>query len=692
MAGRGWDPLTEALKRRLEGDILPTVAAQAKPVARWRRVLWFLELRIKFRGLDVLFAAGALVPFGAGIALLLTTYPWNSRSPDFSELVATAATTTAFGGVLLGLLALPIQSAVQLAAGYTAELLRRPLLWLTGLWLVLLAIGLFVLAAYQPDREAAIASGLLTGSALALVWMAARSVIASSDPREVALRQGKFIRKSMGQSRRYMARMVRNSLPKNLRNDLPGELLVRQQEQQIINGFMRHFRAGIDGAIANRQPAAAIVLWDSALDAFIDYAKESGGQVGDSQGISQTFLQIADEMVLKALSLSLDEMGVHAITTLQRAFRVEIDPEPYRVVRSLALMKLKSWTESGWDDDATSIPAVAVDTIGELLRTSVVMKSPEEAIQGLAALHELTARAVVQKRSHISRRSLSQVVGALRAFLSTQDDRLRSYLLSRWVRDASNLAKIRMLEAGEYFMRSSDVVFPGISLRDKGLQGLLSEIGPYPRTSPELTDPLAKWLDGSLADFGTKKEDEMSYFAAEALSVLYCLVLVHAYAVALEQPARGEAASRLLHVLTGWIARIPDEEFSEVLLHADVAEMVWSVSVGLAYCAQDPGLLTDLAKELLPNLDVDNLEPVTDRVSVDFVTGLMIAAGETEDRVKIVADTLEGDWTSDAFHIEGLGRAPSLNRNRVEVADPRLFDVVNRWLLDAYPRLKGSTP
>lgn len=36
------------------------------------------------------------------------------------------------------------------------------------------------------------------------------------------------------------------------------------------------------------------------------------------------------------------------------------------------------------------------------------------------------------------------------------------------------------------------------------------------------------------------------------------------------------------------------------------------------------------------------------------------------------------------------GRVPSLNRNRAAIADPRLWDVINQWAVEKFPRFVSA--
>lgn len=691
---QSWDPMLEAMRRRFEGDFLPNVEAQTRS-NKWGTRYWSGLFLLKYRWLDVLFLAATLIPLAIAVYLLATSHPWSvcEGAEDYAGVVVTAATATAFGGVLFSLVAAPLQAATDLAPGYSAELLRRQALWLTGAWLVALAIGLFVLAAMNPDQEAAIAAGLLTGSSLALVWMSARSLLASSDPQVAARRVARFIRQGMNDTRRYARRLARGSLPKELRDEPPGLLLTRREEQRVVNAFLRQFKAGIEGALAHRQTASSIVLWDSALDSFIDYAKEVDGDIGDSQGITETLLSTVDEMVQQGLAIPLDDAAVYPLRSLAKLVAFDVSSPSYSVVRSIALIKLKNWVQAGWRDDNTRVPATAISTIGTLLRQSVRIGAHEDAVHALSALHEIGAQSVTERRTHISQGAMQEIVYALSSFLAADSDELRNFLVTRWSQDARHLSRLRLAEANVFFVRATESIFPGITLWGKGLQEVLAELGPFTHLSGQVVEPLADWLQNALRDFGASQENEVHYFAVEGLALLYCLALTQAYAVAAGKPPRPAEAQKLNEVLLRWVVWLPEEDVEEVLLDPDVVEMVWSVLLATSFAADDPTLLTGAAEQLLTRLTnrLQQEVPVHDAFSSEFVTGLMIAADRSEMEVAEVTERLRAQhgWGGPphrGIYIEALGRVPSTNRNRAAVADSRLYESINSWAAEKFPR------
>lgn len=689
---QSWDPMIEALKDRLEEDVLPTVQAQAR-FRKSRRYLWTTVLLVQNRWLDGLFLLLTAIPLVAGAVVLATSYPWSGEDgvKDYAGVVVTGATATAFGGVLFTLVAAPLKGAAELAAGYSAELLRRPALWLTGAWLSSLAIGLFVLAAIDPDQEAAIAAGLLTGSSLAMVWVAARSLLASSDPQDVARRVARFIHKGMTGSRQYSRRLFRGALPPELRDTPPGVLMVRQEERVIVNGFLRHYKAGIEGALAHRQPTSAIVLWDAALAAFIEYAREVDGDIGGSQGITETLFSTVDLMVQQGLAIPLDDVATHPITSLERLVEIDVSHPSYAAVRSVALIKLKTWSQAAWNDDNTRVPVAALSSVGALLEHAVRVRAHEDAIHALSALHELGAQGIVDRRVHIGKKAMEEIVSALRAFLSA-DPQLRGYLVKRWAQDAQPLSGLRLLEARVFLMRPTEVIFPGISIWGAALQEVLAGLAPYAHVSSDMIKPLAKWLHDAMRDFGAKQETRLHYFAVETLALTYCLALTQAHAVAAGRPPRPDEAKLLCDVVLDWVAWIADEEVGDALLNPDNAEMIWSVLLTTAYAADDREMLAKAAESILERLTarLEEARPVYDSISVEFVTGLMLALNWSDEQIREATDKLKdrNDWggTERGMYIDALGRVPAVNQNRAAIYAPRVYEAINKWAVEQFPR------
>jgi hypothetical protein len=701
---RRWDPLLESVTRRLEEDLVNFAQGQARP-RKWRRRLLSLQFQLRHRWLDAVFLLVTTIPLLLGITVLIASYPWSVRSaapnnagvvvtaaaaPDYAGVVVTAATATAFGGVLFSLVSAPLQTASELSAGFGAELLQRRTLWLTGAWLVVLAIALFLLGALNPDREVAIAAGLLTGSALALVWTAARSLLASSDPLAVAQRSARFYSKAMRDGRDYLASQTRTMLPKELRNEAPGQLLVRQSEQQIVNVMLRQFKAGIEGALAHRQPAAAVALWDGALASFIEYAKDADGEIGESYGITQTLLSITDEMVKQGLAIPVDDVAVHAIRTLDQLFSLDVKGS-YALVRPAVLMRLRNWVLAAWADDNTGAPVVAIETVGKLIQACVAQGAHEDALHALQTLHEIAAQAVDVERTHIALASIEQIVVAFSSFLGAEDDSIRRYLVRMWCEDARPLSGLRMAESKVLFMRATESVFPGISLWKRGLQEIIARLGPYADLSGGIVPPMCKWLSDSLASFGGRKENPMHYFAVDGLAVLYCLALIQAYAIAGERPPRLEEAKEIADVLGRWVSWLSEEDVVDVLLNADIAELTWSVLLSVGYVANDPDLLRERAAAITQRLDgrLEGQRPLYAIFSVEFVTGLLLASGRSEEEVAVAEEQLiefdEWRYPDRGYYSDGLGRVPAANRNRVATSDPRIFDAINKWAVANFP-------
>lgn len=160
-------------------------------------------------------------------------------------------------------------------------------------------------------------------------------------------------------------------------------------------------------------------------------------------------------------------------------------------------------------------------------------------------------------------------------------------------------------------------------------------MGPYDHISTHVVDPLAGWLDDALHDFGARQENQIHYFAVEGLAVPYCLALTQAHAVAAKKPARADEARNLTNVVLRWVAWLPGEEVGDVLLDPGTAEMVWSALVTLSFTADDPSLLGEAAEAILEKLGdrLGEAAPVHDTFSLEFVTGILVAAGCPEEEI-----------------------------------------------------------
>jgi hypothetical protein len=631
------------------------------------------------------------------VGIFAGTWPWSGDSSGSASVVAATASVAAFGGVLFTLLVLPIQAANQIGAGYMAEQLYRPGVWLVGAWLVLVAATLFALAAIRPDREATIAAGLLAAAALGVVWIAARRLVGSSDPQSLARRQGEFLRRGSRRSRRYVREEMSRSLKKELRGTPAAALVLDDEERAVLNGFLRQFRAGVTGAIAQRQVVAGINLWDATLETFRDFVRETDGAVGESSGVTMTLLDIADQLVMQGMALPADDEAVYTIGSLARLFEEAPSRAEFSVVRGLAISRLRRWVEDAWRNDETRVPAAALEVCGRLLQGFVETGNHEDVGQALRVLSELSARAVADSRLHVSTTGYQEIVKALGVFLSVADDNYRAHYLRLWVREADDLPRLRLIEEKEFFRRGTEAIYPGINLWGVGIQEVLAAAAAKPEVSFDLVAQLGDWVRLSLQVFGARKVG-VKYLAQEGLALLYCLALTQAFGVWLTGEARPSEASKITETVLSWVALLPEEELAPVLFDEDIEELLWSVLLASSYVARGPETLAHASGQLLQRVEpLVGTRPIHDTYVIEFLSGLLLAADRPDDQVEQVRDRLlESDdpfriFVGRGLHIDAIGRVPGVNQNLAAVLDPRLYGIINAWSLDTFPRFRSTS-
>jgi hypothetical protein len=163
----------------------------------------------------------------------------------------------------------------------------------------------------------------------------------------------------------------------------------------------------------------------------------------------------------------------------------------------------------------------------------------------------------------------------------------------------------------------------------------------------------------------------------------------------LDGAAQAEESLVLVEAVAG------SEKLASVLLSPDVAEVVWSIFLAASALQVEEASLVRVSEVILGTLGVPDSwdpPPFDGAYLRAFVSGLMVIARQSDDSIEawesaaIEAEAGGGpfgsvwDW---GMHIEGLGRSPSTNRNRV-TASQSLLDHVNSLAIERYPGLAGS--
>jgi hypothetical protein len=129
----------------------------------------------------------------------------------------------------------------------------------------------------------------------------------------------------------------------------------------------------------------------------------------------------------------------------------------------------------------------------------------------------------------------------------------------------------------------------------------------------------------------------------DGLALLYCLALTQVHAVAADLSARPEEAKQMCEVVVKWVGRLSDDDVGDVLLDADVGEMIWSILLTASYTAASPDLLRECASTILQRLDspIEAKQTPYLTFALEFLTGLFAAAGRSEEEIAEVHASMQ---------------------------------------------------
>jgi hypothetical protein len=394
----GWDPLTGKVQQTLEKQLAARV---------W---LW---MNIGRRGLGVLLAAMAIALAGAAVVVLAVSWPWTTPGPNYSGVVVGSATATAFASVFLSVVTVPFRAATEFASGYAAVVLRSPIPWALAAGQVLVAAFLFTLAALGPTQHAAVASGLLAAAVFAVVWFSSRSILASSDPYEMATRYVAYLTKARGRSRKVILAQTKRMLRRKRRSPALIELLAAPTQDSTSAAFLIQFGEGMRSAFARGQAAAALTLWQGCVTLFVEHAQDRHGAVGDYGGVTQALLELAEEAVERAEANQLYGASAQVLRALGALAKVRPTSIQYAMVLTTTRDLLSRQIDKKWDDERSFVPNAAAATIAAMAMSCFENLALDDGTRGLTVLGELATKATISRKVHISVAAIDGFVRAL---------------------------------------------------------------------------------------------------------------------------------------------------------------------------------------------------------------------------------------------------------------------------------------
>lgn len=692
-----WDPLQAGLIRSLSPGVpTPPVPGRTRRLLM-RTGMWGLRARASWidSAFKLVTAASAL----AALLVVVTQWPIWGGSPPFADgatVVAGAGTATAFSAAILSVVALPFATAAATAAGYSAELLRRPMPWLTGLLSAAMTGGLFAFSAASPTRAGAIAASLLAGGTFCQVWVACRALLTSADPQDLARRQAIYYRLASRDALRTVRGQTRRYLPRRLRHPEYVRVLSENHEQQMGAGFLRQIREGLRSNVERDRAAESFVFIDTLIDTFLDQASFWDGRVGlPDSGPVFVLLDAVDELVTPDLHGRRDEIARYAVQQVSRLLAQPHRAFDYAGVRSAVLSHLVRWIDTTWKNDSSTVPATAATELSSAITTFASYGAHEDAQRALDRLKELMVKSCVAQRTHIATTAFDGFIRALATFCTLPDERVRRHHLKRWSRVAFDLVPIMHAERNQFFQRPSEVMLPGIVIGARpGLQEALWFV--VDRTGDVVSAATAqsKWVRSYLALAAQDPGGNPVVDSAElqhALAVVCCaLGTIAAVGSEAESESSAAAVTTLLDGALDWTKALKTERVRELVLYDETAELLWTAILMAGYCLHDRELCRSVASHLLEQLDLTAYDDTLDEYVLAVIHGLMIVSDvPVEEALPAVSRLRSTDpWDSGALwdHIEGLGVAPSVNRNRT-MTPPAVITAINAWAVETYPRL-----
>jgi hypothetical protein len=592
--------------------------------------------------------------------------------------------------VLLSLVAIPFRSATEFASGYSAEVLHRATPWVLAAIQVIAAAFLFVLAALNPTQHAAVGAGLLTAAGFAGVWLSARAILSSSDPYVMATRYVVYLARARKLSRDAVIAQTRRMLRGANRSPELVEMVSGPSQHSIVGAFIQQLGEGMRNALSQGQSAAALTLWQGALEMFMAQAKDRRGAVGPYEGITQGILELAEEAIERTDAAQLYAASGSITRSLAAVGALKAASPEYAMVLTTTRDLLGRQLDATWADDRSFVPNAAAKTLANLGIACLENGATEDGMRYLTTLADVALRAVPQDRGHISGAAVDGVVRMLPAIVSIDERSVRSECLGEWAGVATRLSPLKPIaDARISLVRPLDVLLPGISISGGGLGGLFWQLQADAEALEDLVTCLCTWLSEALPILCKMDRSDVVQSLESGLTMVYNVALLAAGRL----PTDSELARKIGYLVLSWTAAShPRGTTGRILIDDDVAELTWSTLLVCGYIAQSKDIADELARQILGIIALDwNVGAIHDEYVRTFIEGLLIVTDSDPDLARSALEErapteLWGDWSG--MHLPGLGHAPALNLNRSS-APPALTDTISVWAVGTWPALVG---
>lgn len=691
----GWNPMADPIRHQFRRDLYRQAASLPMKPARLRRRWQALMLWIRSQPMSLAFWLMSTLSLAGALLIIVFGWPiWGESASDYVGVVLAAGSATAFGSIVFSVVSTPFARASDIAPGYTAVVLGQRSPWLGGLGIIGVSGLLLTYATLNPTRSGAIAAVLVAVSAVTWSWMSARRALASADPLIIAQQAGRYYRKATMRSARF-ARGIAKGWPKEVRsNPTAVDLLTRDHQRDIVAGLLRQLRAGVRSTSGQGRVTEAVMLLEALAQAFTDYASSVDGEIGPPDGLVEIILSATDAVVDSGLKNDDNEAGNYALKQLVLLGAQECGDPEYAAARALVVRRLSSYLDDSWDNDISTLPAACVVSIGELVTKWVGIRAFEDASRGVEILGQIALRAIATSRKHIGHAATDQLAASFPVLGNEPHPGLRGHYLKAWSETSVPLLRLAPLEPVDGMAGVVDALLPGITLaRGTSLQQAMWEVAPS--RVPGAVGAILDALEPSMLSLESDTGDDGSYQQGLA----DCLALAYGTALLLAQHRQQDSAQEhAVRILKSALNVTSSEAGTRAITSGDVAELVWSILLTAAFVGLDNDLLRVAAEALLDGIGADDAwepPPVDEAYMLAFVVGLKVVAGISESEIQTWEDTVLAAQQGDPFggiswdwgsRIEGLGRAPSTNRNHV-VAPPAIFAAINNAAIERWPQL-----
>lgn len=688
-----YDPLFGGLAGQLREKQRALHQMTAQTPSQRHRWQMKLGITVQERWLDVVLVAVPSLLAVAGSLQLAVTWPWDSGSGDGAPVAIAAASVVALGSIVGSAVALPLERAANLGAGFTTGLIRRPRIWLSGLTVAVLLAFLFWLVSLGPDRDAGFGAGLLAAAAFGAYWAVARWTLASADSLTFVTDESRRLARTSARMADWGEKMAELSFSESLDHSTRATILC-DYRWNLGGGAIRQ----LVGAAAVRCRAGAtdeaIILQGGAAEAFETLLDRSGGATHGYNGVPSAVVEGTRSLVTQTMRQGDDYAATLLAGRLGKFACLAHQHRDTSEIRLHGRGHLRSLLDEVWDDMYSRVPPTVA---AELVRSATVLPALRlvgELDEVLRTASQTAARAALADKQHIALPLANGYVTGLYAIAAAESE-VRLHALESWTEGAGALAAVSGLGIGD---NAGSPILPGTGLGTTGLQEVIHDIA---ATAPsdavgDVMDALVPWLGRVMSAVDVpKRGDGPPRLLGDALNLLLNISLA-AVAAGDRLPEPERLARSLLVSAAAWTEGKDSSVVADALRWDDVASRVWSVTMAAGTLAADAEMVRQHVSERLAGLIPEAHHLLDFPTTATFFACSRLVAGDSH---ATVAEMLK---------LEGRGRLNETLRSggihrwtidhrlaapgcvRPYVFAPAAVDVVDDWMFDQFPPLRGA--